>query len=504
MKDLSGLFGSRSRAQILDLFLNSKQASFNVSAVVKKAHVNARLASVELKNLANLGFLTSQPTGTSLFYSLNPHSPLINPLKDIFADHEWRGWERPARIHHLVITLIASQQPMQDYYGLHWPTAHLVFNYDTVTWFFKINEFLTLGKKLIPIYLKRKAQVWSDFKKSGNRIGSFTTYPAFYHNYIKFWRIAYIPELISAYIDSLLKPGEQITIQNQSFTDRYEDELWQLAEQAKQIGLNRLDLNPILEKYHYIKNSYHNVSRLTEEEVRTEIKKKMGKTKTKPVIIPDPQSLSPELLSVGKDMAMMLDTRKMYQMQAAAHLHELLKTIGARYHLNPAYMQQTLPHEVLGAHQYLPNLKNELGLRLRSCTITADIEHGLKVYSGQIILPTGSQSVAKLELRGRVACGGKVNGRAKIVKGVKDLSLVNHGDIIVSPMTSPDLMPAIRRCVAIVTDFGGMACHAAIVAREYNLPCIVGTEHATQLIHNNDLIEVDADIGLVRILQTAT
>jgi len=75
--------------------------------------------------------------------------------------------------------------------------------------------------------------------------------------------------------------------------------------------------------------------------------------------------------------------------------------------------------------------------------------------------------------------------------------------VIVSPMTSPDLMPALRRCVAIVTNFGGMTCHAAIVAREFNIPCIVGINNATEIIKDDELVEVDANSGVVRILQTS-
>ncbi len=100
-----------------------------------------------------------------------------------------------------------------------------------------------------------------------------------------------------------------------------------------------------------------------------------------------------------------------------------------------------------------------------------------------------------------VACGGKAVGRAKIVKNVDQIYKVNHGDVIVSPMTSPELMTGIRRCVAIVTDFGGITCHAAIVAREFNIPCIVGTADATSKISDDDLVEVDANGGVVRVLE---
>ncbi len=71
-------------------------------------------------------------------------------------------------------------------------------------------------------------------------------------------------------------------------------------------------------------------------------------------------------------------------------------------------------------------------------------------------------------------------------------------------MTSPEMTPAIRRSVAIVTNEGGITCHAAVIAREFNIPCITATGNATELIHDKDMIEVDGDAGLVKIIEKVT
>ena len=70
-------------------------------------------------------------------------------------------------------------------------------------------------------------------------------------------------------------------------------------------------------------------------------------------------------------------------------------------------------------------------------------------------------------------------------------------------MTSPDYVPAMKKSAAIITDQGGMLSHAAIISRELNIPCIVGANNATELINSGDLIEVDANNGVVRILEKA-
>jgi pyruvate,water dikinase len=100
-------------------------------------------------------------------------------------------------------------------------------------------------------------------------------------------------------------------------------------------------------------------------------------------------------------------------------------------------------------------------------------------------------------LKGLAASPGIATGPVKLVHGLEDAVKVVAGDILVTRMTSPDLVPSMSKCVAIVTDEGGMNSHAAIVAREMGIPCIVGTKNATAVLHDGQIITVDAYNGLV-------
>ncbi len=100
-------------------------------------------------------------------------------------------------------------------------------------------------------------------------------------------------------------------------------------------------------------------------------------------------------------------------------------------------------------------------------------------------------------LRGQIAYRGLARGRVKIINRSKELSKFTKGDILVSAYTDPTLMPAITRAAAVVTDFGGMVCHAAIVSRELGIPCVVGTKVATKVFKDDDKVEVNADKGVV-------
>jgi phosphoenolpyruvate synthase/pyruvate phosphate dikinase len=105
------------------------------------------------------------------------------------------------------------------------------------------------------------------------------------------------------------------------------------------------------------------------------------------------------------------------------------------------------------------------------------------------------------EIKGDISQKGKVTGRVKILRRRDQINEVTEEDIIVSPMTTPDFLPAMQIAKAFVTDEGGITCHAGIIARELKKPCIIGTKIATQVLKDGDLIEVDADNGVVRIIK---
>ena len=104
---------------------------------------------------------------------------------------------------------------------------------------------------------------------------------------------------------------------------------------------------------------------------------------------------------------------------------------------------------------------------------------------------------AKILLKGLGASPGVAGGPVRIVSEDMNLEVVKKGDVMVTSMTSPDMVPAMTRAAAIVTDEGGMTCHAAIVARELGIPCIVGASHATELLKDGEKITVDGSMGVV-------
>lgn len=156
----------------------------------------------------------------------------------------------------------------------------------------------------------------------------------------------------------------------------------------------------------------------------------------------------------------------------------------------------------------LYNYKNELSLALleersRFCAATLG-------DNGDVTYLIGSEAACivefvehnfysgKDEVRGKSASKGMSSGIVKLIMKQSDFDHFNQGDILVTAMTRPEFLPIMKKAAAIVTDEGGITCHAAIVARELNIPCIIGTQVATKVLKDGDFVDVDADKGVVR------
>lgn len=106
-------------------------------------------------------------------------------------------------------------------------------------------------------------------------------------------------------------------------------------------------------------------------------------------------------------------------------------------------------------------------------------------------------SQAEVILKGAAASVGMAAGEVVVIHSPKEIDKIKEGNVLVTEMTTPDYVPAMKRAAGIVTDKGGSTCHAAIVSRELGIPCVVGTDTATKDLKNNDVVTVDGKKGLV-------
>ena len=108
-----------------------------------------------------------------------------------------------------------------------------------------------------------------------------------------------------------------------------------------------------------------------------------------------------------------------------------------------------------------------------------------------------SSDLGDVLVRGLGASPGMASGKVKIVFDIDELDKIKDGDIMVTTMTTPDMVPAMRRASGIVTDEGGVTCHASIISRELGIPCVVGTGSATSTLEENSGVTLDGKKGLV-------
>ncbi|TRZ54344.1 hypothetical protein D4Q76_02525 [archaeon] len=143
--------------------------------------------------------------------------------------------------------------------------------------------------------------------------------------------------------------------------------------------------------------------------------------------------------------------------------------------------------------------------RLGLCIVTSGpkrismkVLSGSKIYKYRKIIRDLENTAMSSSVQGLVAQKGKVKATAFVIKSAEDLNKFPKNAVLISVSTHPNYLSAMCKAAAIVTNEGGVACHAAIVARELGKPCIVGTKIATKVFKDGDLVEVDANRGVVR------
>ena len=204
--------------------------------------------------------------------------------------------------------------------------------------------------------------------------------------------------------------------------------------------------------------------------------------------------------------------RKDYQSRFYWQGEFLLKEIGRRLALTLAQVRAApfpmlraalLDGSEVDAHIINEIIKFHLCLPNDDGTLAIFYGEEARAMNRKINRPIENQDYARLsELRGTTACPGTASGTVRIINTISDIAKMRDGDILISSATTPSIITALRRAAAIVTDEGGLTCHAAIVSRELNIPSIVGTKIATKVFADGDRAEVDATLAIIKRLNS--
>lgn len=199
--------------------------------------------------------------------------------------------------------------------------------------------------------------------------------------------------------------------------------------------------------------------------------------------------------------------RKQVLFKAFYSLEKLQKEIARRLSISLEQLRTLLPEEALEALRKGKISSSELNSRLNLCVFVVKngktfVASGKKAEKLANKFLNEQKKFEKIkELKGNCASPGNAIGKAKIVLGTSHLYKLRQGDILVSIQTNPQMVPSLKKVAAIVTDQGGIICHAAIISRELKIPCVIGTKIATSVIKDNQIVEVNATEGIVKVLR---
>ncbi|OGG95735.1 hypothetical protein A2V95_03700 [Candidatus Kuenenbacteria bacterium RBG_16_41_7] len=360
--------------------------------------------------------------------------------------------------------------------------------------------------------------------------------------YFNFWVVGQIPELANWGGEQMLKRELLSEISAQdfnyvferlsapeklSFYQRADLELLKLRAIRDKKLLNKRLVN--YQRGHFwLLNSYHHSQTLSKNYFKKELlsykpaeaKKKINelsrlssniKREKKKII--KKFKLARQIGKIAKRLAFCIwwqDLRKFYIFLANYQLDLFLREFSRRHEVSFYDLHDYNYYELL--EQIKNNKKvptDELKQRRAGMIVYySEKNNSLKYFSGEraikFIKPYLEIKIAKniKEIKGIVVSGGKkLKAKVKILTSPKEVDKIKPGEILVVAMTSPDYITAIKKAGAIITDEGGMTCHAAIVSRELRIPCIVATKIATKILKDGDLVEVDADKGIVKIIK---
>jgi phosphohistidine swiveling domain-containing protein len=207
-------------------------------------------------------------------------------------------------------------------------------------------------------------------------------------------------------------------------------------------------------------------------------------------------------VKLARHFSFLRDRRKTMQQKAFYHMAQIFEEIGKIVNLSRAELESLRLEEFLEEFISSPAAKQLIKQRQGGYLGFWSPGTGTWEWNGDIaqqnyhLLAKKYQPVS--ELKGCCACPGVARGPVRMVLNPRLQEKFVEGEILVTGMTSPDFVPLMKKAAAVVTELGGITCHAAIISRELNKPCIIGVIGATQVLHDGEWVEVDADGGVVK------
>jgi len=466
-------------------------------------------------------------------------------------------WERPCLPALVYIAAEAVMLPHIKNFGRPWAKTYGFFSKGMVRFVWNKREFVGnalyitkkfLKKSYLKVQLKKYSQLSRRLRREFNSLDNIKLKDLnnreflficlkFHKVFLEWWGFAQVAEMVGAGCEALLLKKRILsqremsiitTPTKKSYTLKEEEDLLQIAK----LYLKGVNVTKALKKheqeYFWLQNNYEKINYLDSQYFFKLVKKQASQLKNTSAInsiislnihrlrqykivkkhLQQEMSFTQyekQLVHLMDFFADFQDKRKAVSLQAHHYEDMFIREVARRTRLSyTRAMFLILPEysDVLNGAFNLSRLNH----RFRHFSIILD-ERGLRTLEGS----SSQQEENKLlgaeagdqinEFEGARAMGGKVTGHVRLLLNPRDSISMKHGEILVTTMTSPDFLPAVKKARAIITDEGGVTCHAAIISRELGVPCVIGTKVATRILHDGDLVEVNADHGIIKLLK---
>jgi len=302
------------------------------------------------------------------------------------------------------------------------------------------------------------------------------------------------------------------------FTNKKTETIKRQEAIKKLFGRKKIDkkrvMSLIIEKYGYAKSNFGGFHQYAEEDILQDIDaiKKIKITdhtfqKKKLLKRLKATSVEKRIFDIFGYCQYNRDERMAYEQRLFAIVDWSVMEISKRFNIPRQLLKYMLVGEVslknLLSKNYINLLKKRSGGFLMYWKGGGKGRYAIGGDANKIFNSVDKANIENIkELKGQSAFYGHATGRVKIIMNPK-AEKPKKPFILVTSMTSPDFIHFLHKCVAIITDEGGITCHAAILSRELKKPCIIGTKIATKVLKDGDLVEVDANqgIGIVKMLK---
>lgn len=217
-----------------------------------------------------------------------------------------------------------------------------------------------------------------------------------------------------------------------------------------------------------------------------------------------------EKIAIINQLAIWTDERKRLAFQLHYYYSQGLLELAKRFATDYKTLKYLLTEELSGLEKNAEGLIAIAKQRIEHEFVYEACDEQIRMLDQSEIDILKQALAAELqvsELKGIVASVGDKNiyqARVKIILSPTESNKIKEGDFLVATMTSPDYVISMKKATGFITDEGGVTCHAAIVAREMNKPCVIGTKNATKVLHDGDMVEVDVSTGKIKIIQKAS